>query len=340
VLLVGALARTPAWGGEPLVRADAVAYLASIRPSKELQIFLDGTVAELTSADSRLSPSTLHIALIDMTVPDAPRIAHWRGDALVYPASVVKFVYLMAAFAWQEEGRLHIDTELDRQLRAMTYHSSNRATQRVLRRLTKTEAGPELGSAEYASFRKRRLAVKEWLQALGITDLHCVHPTYDGGGDLFGRDVQFLRDRTLQGGLGSAEGGFRNRQAMTAVDTAKLLALLATDRALSKESSKDVRERMRRDPKRQPYLVHRIAGGAARLPDLEVYSKTGTWGPIYADAGIVRHASGKEFVLTVFIKSTPRYRGDFIADLTHRSARRLLGEGTGDAGERPPPTRE
>ena len=41
-------------------------------------------------------------------------------------------------------------------------------------------------------FRDRRLRVDAWLRTLGIDDLHCVNPTYDGGGDLFGRDVQFL----------------------------------------------------------------------------------------------------------------------------------------------------
>ena len=48
---------------------------------------------------------------------------------------------------------------------------------------------------------------------------------------------------------------------------------------------------------------------------VEVFSKTGTWGPIYADAGIVRGADGRQLVLAVFIDSTPAYRGTFIAEL-------------------------
>ena len=122
----------------------------------------------------------------------------------------------------------------------------------------------------------------------------------------------------------SSDGEFANRNAMTAVGTAKLLALLATDRALSPESSAAVRLRMRRDPVEQPHLAHRIAGGAARVPDLEVYSKSGTWGPIYADAGIVRHISGRQFVLVVFTAARPPYHGDFIADLAYRCAQHLL----------------
>ena len=112
---------------------------------------------------------------------------------------------------------------------------------------------------------------------------------------------------------------------MTATGTAKLLALLATDRALTPADSAVVRRRMRRDPAEQHHLAARIAGGAARVGGLEVYAKSGTWGPIYADAGIVRHMeSGRQMVIVVFTEGSPAYRGDFIADLTERSAERLL----------------
>ena len=311
---------------EPL-RTSAQAYLATVRPSPELQAFLDESIDALIAADSNLRRATLYVALLDLTGPGPLLLAHHNGYTGVYPASVVKFVYLMATYAWQEQGKLQIDDELDRLLVQMAHHSSNRATQQVLRRLTGTQAGPELPSTEYEEFKAQRMAVKQWLRTLGVTDLHCVHPTYDGGGDFYGRDVQFLKDPTVDGALGRP-GEYRNRQAMTAVATAELLALLATHRALSPESSAAVRHRMRHDPKEQPYLVRRIAGGAARMADLEVYSKTGTWGPIFADAGVIRDPSGRELVLVVFIESRPAYRGNFIADLAHRSAAHLLRPST------------
>lgn len=299
-------------------------YLASMRQSRQLQAFLDTSVRELTAADPKLRRAALRIALMDLNSGGPPLLAHWQGKKLVYPASVVKFVYLMATYAWQEQGKLRIDGKLDRLLQQMIYHSSNRATQQVVARLTATQPGPELPPMDYQVFRQRRLVVKRWLQTLGIADLHSVHPTYDGNGDLFGRDVQFLKDPSLKGGIASRNGEFHNRQAMTAVGTAKLLALLATDRALSPENSAAVRQRMRRDPKEQPYLVRRIAGGITRLPGFEVYSKTGTWGPIFADAGIIHHESGRQMVLVVFIEASPAYRGSFIADLAHRSAAYLV----------------
>ena len=130
------------------------------------------------------------------------------------------------------------------------------------------------------------------------------------------------------GGIASPDGTLHNRQAMSAVGTAKLLALLATDHALSPANSAEVRRRMLRDPVKQRYLAHRIAGGAVKTRNVEVYSKTGTWGPIFADAGIIRHASGHQLVVAIFIESRPAYRGNFIAAFTDLMTTQLLGAET------------
>ena len=303
--------------------AEAARYLGSIQRSSALQDFLDRAVTRLEAGDEALRRADVRIALLDLST-DPPQLAERRGESPIYPASVIKFIYLMAAYAWQEKGTRRIDAEMDGLLREMIHDSSNRATQQVFARLTRTEPGAELPPEAYAEYAQRRLAVNRWLAEIGIRDLHCANPTYDGDGDLAGRDRQFVSDRRIPGALEARNGELGNRNAMTAVGTAKALALLATDRALTPEDSAEARRRMKRDPKEQPHLAHRIAGGAARLVDLEVYSKSGTWGPIFADAGIVRHASGRQFVLVVFTQGQPPYRGDFIADLTEACAAHLL----------------
>lgn len=323
---VAAGAAAQAWASAPAVDRAAASreLLDRIAPSAEVQNHLDRIVGERLAADADLRLAALRVAVIDLGDPGAPRLAHWNGDAPIYPASVVKFVYLMAAYAFQEQGRLRIDAPLDAALDQMIRVSSNRATQEVFARLTGAEPGPPLPPGSYAEFRDRRLTVERWLRTLGISDLHTVNPTYDGGGDISGREHQFLSDRDVPGGLPSAGGEFSNRTAMTAIGTAKLLALLATDRALSPEDSATVRRRMRRDSRQQRHLAARIAGGAERIGGLETYAKSGTWGPIYADAGIVRDPSGRDLVVAVFTEARPPYRGDFIADLTWEIARRWL----------------
>ena len=88
---------------EPL-RTSAQAYLATVRPSPELQAFLDESIDALIAADSNLRRATLYVALLDLTGPGPPLLAHHNGYTGVYPASVVKFVYLMATYAWQEQA--------------------------------------------------------------------------------------------------------------------------------------------------------------------------------------------------------------------------------------------
>ena len=327
--------------------AAATAFLASITHSPELQAELDVEVKDLRTGDSRLRQQTIRVSVIDLppgsvTGAESPRLADWNGDSPVYPASVPKFVYLMAAYAWRDEGRLEIDSAFERQLRAMIYRSSNRATQRVVHRLTLTEPGERLDAEQYEEFVYRRHAVKRWLALLGVDDLHMVHPTYDGGGDLHGRDLQFLEDKAIQGSLPDQKGPYFNRQAMTANASARLLALLAEDLALSPESSREVREHMRRDTRKQPYLRYRIAGGVeSDRESFEVFSKTGTWGPIFADAGIIRRkADGHQLVVVAFVEAKPgssAYRGDFIAKLTRAIARTVFTEG--EARRDPPGTR-
>ena len=308
-------------------------FLESIRVSDQLQNEMTAAVEEFRAKDAALRRQTIRATVIDLPVGTAPRLAHWNGESPVYPASVPKFVYLMAAYAWRDAGRLEIDPAFDRQLQAMVYRSSNRATQEVVRKLTATQPGPRLDAEDYEGFAWRRHAVKRWLQGLGVRDLHLVHPTYDGGGDLYGRDLQFLEDKGVEGSLPGQKGPYFNRQAMTSDGTARLLALLATDRAFAPKTSAEVRERMRRDTRAQPYLVHRIAGGADGREGYEVFSKTGTWGPIFADAGIVRHRSGRQLVVAVFLEGKPAYRGSFIARLTRRMLRATLDHQSAGLGQ-------
>jgi beta-lactamase class A len=303
------------------VPSPAALWLQTLQPDTELQEFLDKRIEKLRERDPALKRQTIRVSLMDIPTSGPPRLASWKGDLPVYPASVPKFAYLMAVYHWRDQGKLEIDPDLDRQITQMVYASSNRATQKVVARLTDTEPGPRLEPEEYAEFVEKRHAVKRWLRELGVTDLHLVHPTYDGGGDLYGREEQFLEDTEIEGALPNQTGQYRNRAAMTSDGSARLLALLATDRALAPETSAEVRERMRRSTKKQAYLTYRIAGGAERcgVEGLDVFAKTGTWGPITADAGIIRAPSGRQFIVVAFIEGAPRYKGWFIAKIAEEA---------------------
>lgn len=303
---------------------EALRFLAAMVESHELQKFLDTTVTDLLVRHPSLDKRRLQVALIDLSQAGPPVTAHINGSQRIYPASVVKFIYLIAAYRWMEDTRIVLDPEWQRHLRQMIRYSDNQSTRWVFYALTGTQPGDELPPEPYAQFRERRQAVKRWLAALGLRNLHCVHPTYDGNGDLFGRDLQFLRDRSFVEETHSQPGGYPNRLSVTALDTARLLALLATGHLLSAGNTEAVLSLMKRDPEEQKYLQRRIAGGAFRVQAVQVYSKSGTYGETFADAGIVKTAGLKQLVLAVFIQSGEPYRGNFIAELTEQCVKHIV----------------
>jgi hypothetical protein len=92
LLALGALWGAPAAHAEP---TPAREYLASIRPSPELQSVLDQLLDARRAVDPTLRRADVRIALLDLTPGEAPRLAQHQGDIPIYPASVVKFAYLM-----------------------------------------------------------------------------------------------------------------------------------------------------------------------------------------------------------------------------------------------------
>lgn len=300
-------------------------FLSGITGSDELTQFLKTAVSDLLARNPWLKTENLQVSLIDLSRADHPRSAHINGEQRIYPASVVKCIYLIAAYRWMEEQKIELDAQWQLNLKKMIRFSDNQATRWVLYKLTGAGPGEALPHDKYIEFRENRLVVKHWLETLGIQNLHCVHPTYDGNGDLFGRDLQFLRDRSFANVTISQPGGFPNRLSVTALDIARLLSLLATGHLLNPENTKAVLDLMKRDVREQKYLELRIAGGAARIHGMQVYSKSGTYGETFADVGIVRAEDSRQLVLAVFIQRKKTHRIDFIAELTERCIRKLIG---------------
>src|SRR6185436_18685349 len=54
-------------------------------------------------AEKKLEDKQLSITLIDLRDPKHPATASFRGNERVYPASVVKLFYLVAAHSWLED---------------------------------------------------------------------------------------------------------------------------------------------------------------------------------------------------------------------------------------------
>jgi len=119
-------------------------------------------------ADKNLTAEQLSITLIDLRDPAHPVTASFRGDEKVYPASVVKLFYLVAAHRWLEDKRIQETDELKRALRDMIVQSSNEATQYVVDVLTHTTGGFELPTKEMEEWQYQRNGVNRYFTSLGF----------------------------------------------------------------------------------------------------------------------------------------------------------------------------
>src|SRR5215216_5136491 len=116
--------------------------------------------------DKKLREDELSITLIDLRDAQRPRTASFRGNERIYPASVVKLFYVVAAQRWLEDEKIQQTPELTRALRDMIVDSSNEATQYVIDVLTQTTSGYELPPKEMEEWQYKRNAINRYFSSL------------------------------------------------------------------------------------------------------------------------------------------------------------------------------
>src|SRR6476661_4539139 len=137
-------------------------------------------------ADKKLEEKQLSITLIDLRNAQRPATASFRGNERIYPASVVKLFYLVAAERWLEDKKVQDSAELTRAIRDMIVDSSNEATQYVVDVITHTTGGYELPSKEMEDWQYQRNAVNRYFTSLGYSNINVNQKTFCE--DAYGRE--------------------------------------------------------------------------------------------------------------------------------------------------------
>src|SRR5215212_869475 len=97
--------------------------------------------AEATlKAYPKLKDEDLALAAVDLTNPNTIARADYHGDALFYPASVIKLFFMADIYATHRERT----PDADRALKEMIAVSDNDATAYLVDILSETTAGPSL----------------------------------------------------------------------------------------------------------------------------------------------------------------------------------------------------
>jgi len=135
-----------------------------------------------------------------------------NNKKMVYPASIVKLVYGLAAFCWIKKGSLLLSDELIDAVRKMLSFSSNNATSFLVDLLTGTTSGPCIEGELWEIWKYQRSIINDWLYDLHweeLSGINCCQKTWDD--EPFGREKEFYGHEN------------KNRNAMTSDSAARVL---------------------------------------------------------------------------------------------------------------------
>ncbi|MGV3755769.1 MAG: serine hydrolase [Verrucomicrobiota bacterium] len=256
--------------------------------SPELQKILDSVVSDtLKQFESKgLKADQLAVTVVDMKDTSKLVRASYRGDLRIYPASVVKMFYMLAAHQWMEEGKLQDTEELRRAMKDMIVESGNEPTHYIVDLLTDTTSGPELSSAELEKWQEKRNAVNRYLVARGYQNINVNRKPWGDGP--YGRETQSIKISAPN-----------HRNWLTTDATARLMTEIALGKAVTQKRSAEMRELLSRDPKSKTDRQAAFTGVA--LPEgTKLWSKAGWTSQTRHDAAYVELSDGRKFVLVVF----------------------------------------
>jgi len=135
-----------------------------------------------------------------------------NNKKMVYPASIVKLVYALAAYYWIKKGSLLLSDELIDAVSKMLSFSSNNATSFLIDLLTGTTSGPCIEGELWENWKYQRSIINDWLHDLNweeLSGINCCQKTWDDGP--FGREKEFYGHDN------------KNRNAMNSDSAARVL---------------------------------------------------------------------------------------------------------------------
>ena len=223
----------------------------------------------------------------------------YRGVERIYPASVVKLFYLVAAQEWLEKGMIQTSSEFERAMRDMIVDSSNDATSLVMDLLTGTTSGPELPAAPFETWKQQRNIVNRYFQGLGWSELATVNMNQKTWCDgAYGREKAFVGDTS------------ENRNMLTTQAAARLLHSIIGGVAVSAARSQTMMNLLRRslnpndlkaDPENQ--VTGFLGGGLPQ--EAQLWSKAGLTSQARHDAAYIEMPNLRPYLLVVFTEGKP-----------------------------------
>ncbi len=264
----------------------------------KLQTILERAVNETLAefAAKKFTSGDVAATLIDLGDPKGLKMAEFRGNERIYPASVVKMFYMAALEHQLEAGKVKSTPELERGLRDMIVDSSNEATQYIFDVITGTASGAEMLKKEFDIWQHKRNRVNRYFALMGFSNINVNQKTFCE--DAYGIEQQ---SRNYKG---------ENRNMLTTNATARLLAEIVLGRMATPERTREMMNLLKRDPFAKSNDPDSQANGftgkmliAKNLTDAKLWSKAGWTSKTRHDAAYIETADGHKFVLVIFTEN-------------------------------------
>ncbi len=218
----------------------------------------------------------------------------YRGMERIYPASVVKLFYLVAAHEWLQTGMLPPSDELERAMADMIIDSSNDGTGLVVDILTGTTSGPDLPAGPFETWKHQRNIINRYFHALAWEEFETINVNQKTWGDgPYGRENAFVGPTR------------ENRNMLTTEATARLLHSIVGGVAVTPQRSQGMMALMLRD--RNPEVLaadpeNQVTGflGGSLPPGAKLWSKAGWTSTVRHDAAYIELPHQSPYLLVVF----------------------------------------
>lgn len=282
----------------------------------------DGVRAALARfGEKGLTEKNLAVTLVDLTDSRDIHHASFRGGEPIYPASVVKLFYLVAAHRWLEDGRLRESDELKRALRDMIVDSSNDATHYLVDALSGVANGELLPPEDMKEWAERRNVVNRYFASLGYEKINVNQKPWCEGP--YGRERVFLGPN------------YENRNKLTTDATARLLTEIVLGRAVTPARSAAMLELMKRDFEGESDDTDSQAHGFTGIAlehGMRYWSKAGWTSTTRHDAAYLELPGGRRLVLVTFTTDHAKER-EIIPTIARAVLKGMSGEKSA-AGEK------
>ena len=226
--------------------------------------------------------------------PSSGEGASWCEEKLIYPASVVKLIFAIAAEAWIQKEIIPESNELRHAIQDMIIDSSNDATSLVIDLLTGTTSGPSMQPNKWEQWKEQRQLINKWLESLGWpenNEINCCQKTWN--------EAPYGREKNFYG------PGRVNQNVLNTKFTARILEAVMTNNIVSPPACKRIKSLLSRsldlnqrrgDPNNQidGFLGEGLTNGS------RIWSKAGWMSQVRHDAAWFSNSKSTPMLLVVF----------------------------------------